>query len=55
MGFAGGFEIVVVVDGGPRFPPGAVRAYPIVNGEPIREAIVLVQEAGDWKILRLFS
>ena len=55
MGFTGGFEIEVVENGGPRFPPGSVRAYPIVNGEPIREAIVLVQEAGDWKILRLFS
>ena len=55
MGFAGRFEIAVVRDPGPRFPQGSVRAYPIVNGQPIREAIVLIQEAGDWKILRLFS
>ena len=55
MGFTGRFEIAVVTEGGPRFPPGSVRAYPIVNGQPIREAIVLFQEAGDWKILRLFS
>ena len=55
MGFTGQFEIVVVTDEGPRFPPGSVRAHPILRGQPSREAIVLVREAGDWKILRLFS
>jgi hypothetical protein len=55
MGFSGQFDISVVTDGGPRFPEGSIRAYPIVNGQPIREAIVLIKEAGHWKILRLFS
>ena len=55
MGYSGEFEISTVDAGGTRFPRGAVRAHPIVNGQAIREAIVLVQEAGDWKILRIFS
>ena len=54
-GFAGQFKIEIVTAGGDRFPPGSVRAYPIVNGQPIGEAIVLVEEAGHWTILRLFS
>ena len=54
-GFAGDFAIEVVSDEGGRLPPGAVRAHPIVNGQPIDESIVLVEEAGSWTILRLFS
>lgn len=54
-GFDGRFAIEVVTDGGVRFPPGSVRAYPIVNGRPIRKAIVLIEEDGHWTILRLFS
>lgn len=54
-GFTGQYELEVVTDGGDRFPPGSVRAYPIVNGQPIGDAIVLVQEAGHWTILRIFS
>lgn len=54
-GFAGRFEIEVVTDGGARLPPGTVLAHPILDGHPIRDAIVLIREAGRWKILRLFS
>jgi hypothetical protein len=54
-GFAGRFEIEVVTDAGPRLPPGTVLAHPIVDGQPIRDAIVLIREAGRWRILRLFS
>lgn len=54
-GFTGQFRIEVVTTAEDRFPLGSVRAYPIVNGQPIREAIVLVKEAGHWTILRLFS
>ena len=44
-----------VSDGSDRFPSGSLRAFPIVEGRPIGEAIVLVREAGHWTILRLFS
>ena len=54
-GFAGRFEIEVATDGGPRFPLGTLLAHPIVDGKAIRDAIVLIKEAGHWKILRLFS
>ena len=54
-GFAGQFEIEPVTDGGTRFPPGSLRAYPIVNGRRVDDALVLVQEAGRWAILRIFS
>jgi len=54
-GFSGQFRIEPVTGGGDRFPTGAIRAYPIVNGRAIDEAIVLVEEAGHWMILRLFS
>ena len=55
LGFAGQFEFEAVTEDGARIPAGSVRAFPIVDGEPIREAIILIQEAGHWKILRLFS
>jgi hypothetical protein len=55
MGFEGDFELEVVTEASARFPPDSVRAYPIVGGERLREAIVLTREAGHWKILRLFS
>lgn len=55
QGFEGLFEIEVATDVGPRFPVGTLLAHPIVGGVPTRDAIVLIQEAGHWKILRLFS
>jgi len=55
QGFAGAFEIVSAPAEANRLPPGALLAYPIVDTGPIDEAIVLIQEAGSWKILRLFS
>ena len=54
-GFTGQFEIEVVPDVSDRFPPGALRAHPIVNGRPLDESLVLVQERGQWTILRIFS
>ncbi len=54
-GFEGHFELEVVGEGDARFPAGAVRAHPIVNGVPLSDAITLVEEAGQWMILRIFS
>jgi len=54
-GFEGRFEIVPVGGSSARFPPGSVRAHPIVGGRVLDEAIVLVEQAGRWTILRLFS
>lgn len=54
-GFEGKFQFETVDGDGVRFPDGAVRAYPIVSGRSLTEAIVLIQEEGHWKILRLFS
>ena len=39
-----------------RIPGGAVGAYPVVGDRPLQEAVVLIEdEAGAWKILRLFE
>ena len=54
-GFRGRFEVEPVRDAGGRFPAGAVRAAPIVDGRRLGEVIVLVLEAGQWTILRIFS
>ena len=54
-GFAGRFALEAASASGPRFPAGTLLAHPIIDGEPTRDAIVLIQEAGEWKILRLFS
>jgi hypothetical protein len=54
-GFDGRFEIEPVAEPGGRFPPGAVRAFPIVGGRRVDDAIVLVPENGRWKIARIFS
>jgi hypothetical protein len=54
-GFAGRFAIEAATASGPRFPAGTLLAHPIIDGEPTHDAIVLIQEAGEWKILRLFS
>lgn len=37
-----------------RFPSGAVKALPVVNGKPGREAILLMPETGQWVIVRIF-
>jgi hypothetical protein len=55
QGFAGRFVIEAATASGPRFPAGTLLAHPIIDGEPTDDAIVLIQEAGEWKILRLFS
>ena len=54
-GFTGQFALEPATEVGARWPAGSLLAYPIVDGSPTRDAIVLVQEAGEWKILRLFS
>ncbi len=54
-GFDGRFAFETATGDDPRTPAGAVLAYPIVNGEPLREAIVLLHEGGRWTILRPFS
>lgn len=54
-GFVGRFAFEPVNEGGPRVPGGALRARPVLAGEPMGDAIVLVREDGRWKILRLFS
>lgn len=54
-GFDGRFDFEVVTEGRARLPAGALLARPILAGTPMRDAIVLVREAGGWKILRLFS
>ena len=39
-----------------RFPAGALQAIPIINGKALRESesILLIQEDGKWRIVRLF-
>lgn len=54
-GFEGRFDLEIATEGGGRFPPGSVMARPVVNGRPIRKAIVLVEHDQRWTILRLFS
>lgn len=54
-GFAGRYAIEPVAEGDARHPPGALHARPIVGGEPIDEALVIVPEDGRWTILRIFS
>ena len=54
-GFEGRFDIAPVEESGVRWPPGSLRARPIIDGEVLPDAIVLIQEAGHWKILRIFS
>ena len=54
-GFVGAFEIISAPVEANRIPAGALLAYPIVDTGPIDDAIVLILEAGSWKILRLFS
>ncbi len=54
-GFDGRFEFAAAPEGHARFPAGSVLAHPIIDGEAMRDAIVLIQEAGRWKVLRLFS
>lgn len=55
QGFTGEFSIEAVDVTNERFPPGAVRARPIVEDGPIDDAIILAPEQGRWTILRLFS
>ena len=38
-----------------RFPAGSVKAFPIVSGKPGRESILLMQDNGQWVIVRLFE
>lgn len=54
-GFGGRFEIENAGRVGPRLPAGALLARPILDGRAIPDSIVLMREAGKWKILRLFS
>ena len=54
-GFKGQFEITPAAANPTRIPPGALLARPIIPSGPIQDAIVLFQENGVWKILRLFS
>jgi hypothetical protein len=54
-GFTGGFAIDPVEEISARWPAGSFRARPIIGGEPLPDAIVLIREAGHWKILRIFS
>ena len=54
-GFSGQFDLVTVTVGDDRFPTGSVKAFPIVNGQPISEFLLLFQDGASWKILRLFS
>lgn len=55
QGFSGEFSFEAIVEGDARAPTGALRARPIVGGQPHREAILLIREAGRWTIARLFS
>ena len=54
-GFTGEFAFETVAVGSERFPLGSVRAFPIVDGRAMSDAILLFQVAGQWTILRLFS
>lgn len=54
-GFTGRFEIEEATDTGSRLPPGSLIAHPILDGAPIQDSIILIQEAGQLKILRIFS
>ena len=56
QGFSGQFRFETIKEGDGLLPPGAVRAYPVIDNRPLEEAIVLIEdgEAKEWKIVRLF-
>ncbi len=49
-GFAGEFKLVPVTTPDERHPAGAVRAFPVLDKAVAGSALVLVQEAGAWRI-----
>ncbi len=55
QGFAGQFRFEAVVGESDWLPSGTVRAYPLINGQPLDEALVLLRDGETWMILRIFS
>ncbi len=54
-GFTGRFALEPVEESSTRWPLGSLRARPVIDGEALPDTILLIQEAGHWKILRIFS
>ena len=56
-GFKGQWKFQKPANVSKRFPAGSLQAIPVINGKALRESdsILLIQEDGQWRIVRLFS